>query len=352
MALRKDIKCEYSQPQNAAAVFNTFRVDGNSRGDSLNSPFPGSFFIDYDVYRDAQLWLPRVDLPLPPEVTGYVSDMEFIVSQHFATTQSWMPIISKKKIYRELADKRSRHQSDFTILLYCMKLLMWWPAGRDRYTKIDPRTAAYSTATRLLHEAEAAGTLTLQLLQAKLLVSLYELGHGIYPAAYLSVGSCARYGTALGIDRTNEASQSNYATGSVDLEEMRRCWWAIIILDRSETFPCKCTPMFLPSTIFLPIAQNLSSADLSRRQQEKLRSRFRWFYAPAPRLTKWHERIFLIPLLLTSNWHISNALQTDSSTWEAQRDHFLRESPNPQIYYPPETRHGRVGWVFRPRVSI
>ena len=67
-----------------------------------------------------------------------------------------MPIISKKKIYHKLADERSRHQSDFIILLYSMKLLMRWSAGHDQYTKIDPRTAAYSTATRLLHEAETA----------------------------------------------------------------------------------------------------------------------------------------------------------------------------------------------------
>jgi hypothetical protein len=221
-------------------VFNTPKVD-----DSINSPFPESFFIDYDVYRYARLWLPRVDLSLPPEVTGYVNDTEFIVSQHFATTQSWMPILSKKKIYHELADERSRYQSDFIILLYCMKLLMWWPAGHDQHTKIDPRTAAYSTATRLLYEAEAAGILTLQLLQAKLLVCLYELGHGIYPAAYLSVGSCARYGTALGIDSTNETPQSHSVPDSMDLEEMRRCWWAVIILDRSETFPCN-RLFFLP----------------------------------------------------------------------------------------------------------
>lgn len=265
MTLRKDIKCEYSQLQSATAVFSTFKADGlpDSHGDSINSPFPESFFIDYDVYRDARLWLPRVDLPLPPEVTGYVNDTEFIVSQHFATTQSWMPIISKKKIYHELADERSRHQSDFIILLYSMKLLMWWPAGHDRYTKIDPRTAAYSTATRLVHEAETAGVLTLQLLQAKLLVCLYELGHGIYPAAYLSVGSCARYGTALGIDRTNETSQGNFVTHPMDLEEMRRCWWAVIILDRSETFPANVPRRF-------PLPQENSAVALGGPMRQPL----------------------------------------------------------------------------------
>src|SRR4051794_16168513 len=110
MALRKNIKCEYSDLQNAPTVFSESKtvVLSGSHAELLNSPFPGSFFLDYDVYQDAQLWLPQLHIPLAPEVTGYVTDAEFIVSQHFATTQSWMPLISKKKIYHELANEESR----------------------------------------------------------------------------------------------------------------------------------------------------------------------------------------------------------------------------------------------------
>lgn len=236
MALRKNIKCEYSNSQSAVALSREFKAD-LVPGSGPESPFPGSFFLDYNVYQAAQLWLPQIDISLTPEVTGYVNDIEFIVSQHFATTQSWMPIISKKKIYHMLTDDQWRHRSDFIILLYCMKLLMWWPPEHAGHSKVDGRTAAYSTATRLLYEAEGAGTLTLQLLQAKLFVCLYEIGHGIYPAAYLSVGACARYGVALEIDGSIEASYGNYSIDPMDLEEMRRCWWAVIILDRSEIFP-------------------------------------------------------------------------------------------------------------------
>jgi hypothetical protein len=240
MALRKNIKCEYVHLQNAISLSkesNTELASG-SGGEPLSSPFSGSFFLDYDLYCDAQLWLPQIYIPLPSEVSGYVNDAEFIISQHFATTQSWMPIISKEKIYRELGNGQSRSQSDFLILLYSMKLLMWWPPemGSERYPKSGGRTSAYSTATRLLYEAEGAGILTLQLLQAKIFVCLYELGHGIYPAAYLSVGACARYAMGLGIGGTNEVFHRNQATDPMDLEEMRRCWWAIIILDRLVNF--------------------------------------------------------------------------------------------------------------------
>lgn len=256
MASRKDIKCEYSNLQRAVTLsteVNEGLVQDVPR-EASDSVFPYSLFLDYNLYEHAELWLPQINILLSPEVTSYVNDREFIVSQHFATTQSWMPLLSRKKLYHELATYSSQSQSDFVILLYCMKLLMWWPPEQDRYSTRNGRTAAYSTATRLLHQAESEGTLTLQLLQAKLLVCLYELGHSIYPTAYLSVGACARYGIALGIDKTNEASPTNQATDPIVLEEMRRCWWVVIILDRSENLLLLVTAADFTAASLLPMA--------------------------------------------------------------------------------------------------
>ena len=42
-----------------------------------------------------------------------------------------------------------------------------------------------------------------------ILTAIYEYAHAIYPAAYITIGTCARYGL-----------------------ERRRFWWAIVILDR------------------------------------------------------------------------------------------------------------------------
>lgn len=68
-------------------------------------------------------------------------------------------------------------------------------------------------------------------LQAGVLVALYELGHGIYPAAFLSIGACARYAHALGINVSRTVPTRRVLT-LVEVEERRRVWWAIVILDR------------------------------------------------------------------------------------------------------------------------
>lgn len=90
-------------------------------------------------------------------------------------------------------------------------------------------------------EAENAGILTLPLLQAKILLTIYELGHAIYPAAYFSIASCARYGTALGVNKCLESNLlSNAPAFVLEAEEKKRAWWAILVLDRCVSLSRRC----------------------------------------------------------------------------------------------------------------
>ena len=115
----------------------------------------------------------------------------------------------------------------------------------------DNSTSAEYTATKqMISLVESQGTVSLRLLQAVLLLSFYETANGIYPAAYLSVGHCARLGHAIGIhDRRNApqmirpssmcAMSEHYLDMTyafVDswtkVEETRRVWWGVIVMDR------------------------------------------------------------------------------------------------------------------------
>jgi hypothetical protein len=64
----------------------------------------------------------------------------------------------------------------------------------------------YVSAKRFIALLEATGTATLLMLQANILVTWYEYGQAIYPAAYMTAGWCTRYGNMLGI------SGNTYAT--------------------------------------------------------------------------------------------------------------------------------------------
>ncbi|OBT38910.1 hypothetical protein VE00_10881 [Pseudogymnoascus sp. WSF 3629] len=111
-----------------------------------------------------------------------------------------------------------------------MKISVWAP--QDEFQ--NPRNSAYLFAKRYFLELEMLGMFTLQTLQAGILLCLYEIGHGLYPSAYLTVGTCARYGIGLGLDK--EALLPFRSPNIwLEAEEKKRTWWAILILDRFVT---------------------------------------------------------------------------------------------------------------------
>jgi hypothetical protein len=85
-----------------------------------------------------------------------------------------------------------------------------------------------------IDEAVLAGAMSCRLLQAQILLVLFEIGHAIYPAAYLSIGACARYGTALGVDASlrPDFQLQNSSIERLNIEERKRAWWMVLILDR------------------------------------------------------------------------------------------------------------------------
>ena len=63
----------------------------------------------------------------------------------------------------------------------------------------DPRTPLYHVVKHFHLQAEDSNIFSLPVLQAAILLALYELGHAVYPAVFLSVRASARYAHALGI---------------------------------------------------------------------------------------------------------------------------------------------------------
>jgi hypothetical protein len=73
-----------------------------------------------------------------------------------------------------------------------------------------------------------AGYLTIYTIQSAILTAMYEIGHAIFPCAFTTISTCARYATALGINEPLPIQ----GKGWIKQEERNRIWWAILILDR------------------------------------------------------------------------------------------------------------------------
>jgi hypothetical protein len=159
------------------------------------------------------------------QLLGDLDEIQHTATRFFEHTHQWMPFISKKRFYDLYLQPSFQSRPDVVLLLLALKLITTFPSARCR----SPRTALYNSTKHYYLEVERS--FSILALQAGVLVALYELGHGIYPAAFLSIGTCARYAHALGINVSRTVPTRRVLT-LVEVEERRRVWWAIVILDR------------------------------------------------------------------------------------------------------------------------
>jgi hypothetical protein len=193
------------------------------------------YFLDIAAFRRAHLSLQQVELQCNKSITDIVGtalSLRTTADTFFKKVHLWMPIISKSRFYQHLLHPLSRQQRELSLLVLCMRLVSSSFSSSDDVT--------YQTAKRLHLETTSVGILSVTVLQAGILLALYEVGHAIYPAAFLSVGACAQYGLAIDVDKAISQSDVSHLPWN-EVEERRRVWWAVLVLDRSVGSRRHCT---------------------------------------------------------------------------------------------------------------
>jgi hypothetical protein len=192
--------------------------------------FPTILFLDPQLLKHGQVEMLGTAPPVPGHILQLLGDMNDIratASEFFDHVHLWMPFISKKRFYERYLRSSFQSQPDIVLLLLTLQLITTLPPTAPR----NPRTRLYHIVKHFHLDVESSSIFSIPVLQAGVLIALYELGHAIYPAAFSSIGACARYAHALGINVHGGSNQRRVLT-LIEVEERRRVWWAIVILDR------------------------------------------------------------------------------------------------------------------------
>ncbi|KAL4924258.1 uncharacterized protein BDV17DRAFT_275112 [Aspergillus undulatus] len=142
---------------------------------------------------------------------------------YFSTVHVWFPIIDRDAYHRRL--EKADPPSESSLLTLCMCLITI-PSSDGMSAQVN---GLYMFATTTVSSLTAAGVSSLQLLQSRLLLSLFEVGHGMYPAAYISIGANVRAAEAMGID---SPPHMEFQSEIVGTDDAYRLWLGLIILDR------------------------------------------------------------------------------------------------------------------------
>lgn len=200
--------------------------------------FPHSFFLDPDYFtpisEDVLCTMSSAVRPLVSQVLSFLpSDLSAVGHAYSLAVNRWFSILSPLRLSEEIsytmASLSPQHVNSVEptlIILLASLRITYDPAF------IGP-CPEYVIAKTLSSALENEGLVSMRLLQSLIFLTAYELGHSIYPNAYLTLGRAARLAMLMGLPNRGATQHlfkpADTLTGQ---EEGRRAWWAIFIMDR------------------------------------------------------------------------------------------------------------------------
>ena len=169
--------------------------------------------------------LPSINTAITEQLSkavGSVTDVGDVAATYFGTIHLWFPVVSETRYYECLPNIFTHPRADHSLLSLSMALINTIPAEKDEPDTLTPLYVLLKSSIAII---EAANIDTLEVVQARLLVSLFEVGHGI-PAAFISLAATARAAVLIGVNQTAHDTQA------LERDEKLRLWWGIVMLDR------------------------------------------------------------------------------------------------------------------------
>ncbi|KAJ2974692.1 hypothetical protein NQ176_g5924 [Zarea fungicola] len=155
---------------------------------------------------------------------------------YFQSTHKWLPIIDETLYYQRLSATRTDKDSQFDLLSLCMLLT----GVLHRNGEIPSEMMSlYIYAKGAVTCMELVDACSLDLLQCRLLLTVFEIGHGLYPAAYVSVGSNLRTAETIGINAEADTELLGMVGYPERVQEAKCTWMAIMVTSRYISLECE-----------------------------------------------------------------------------------------------------------------
>jgi hypothetical protein len=187
-------------------------------------------------------------------VLGYGRTLNDVATSFFSGIHLRMPFICRRTFESCMPTLSEESSAEYTLLSLAMYLV-----EQPALSKSDGRSETYATVKQMLGLLDAAGYHGLGVIQCRILVIVYETGHGILEAASISSSACTRAARWIGLGDVGSTG-ANSAGSSVESEERKRSWWAIYLLDRFVNMCAKDAMFGMPDanlTDRLPCADRL-----------------------------------------------------------------------------------------------
>ncbi|KAL2857943.1 hypothetical protein BJY01DRAFT_70814 [Aspergillus pseudoustus] len=150
-------------------------------------------------------------------------------SMYFNSVHLWFPILDPALHYKQLSSVWDLQRAEFLLLSLSIFLLNAQPDGMELSSQT---LALYASIKGFIGLFDSIGPISLELIQVRLLITLFESGHGKQQAAYMSMGSTLRAAIALGLGNDKPSPSHASSAQQSKAEEEKRAWWGVMIMDR------------------------------------------------------------------------------------------------------------------------
>lgn len=163
------------------------------------------------------------------QIMGDQMTTESIVKYYFGTINTWFTIIEKASFEDRLGRMWTEPSAETGLLAMSMLLVVRSP---DENSTSSMQTGLYHSVKTLCGLVMAKVPLSISILQANLLVCLYELVHFIPQQAYLTLGTCATIVRAFGWVDESFWGQDQWISRARELKLCSVLWWSMVFLER------------------------------------------------------------------------------------------------------------------------
>lgn len=191
-----------------------------SRWNTLNA----SLFGSLDSGEDIHLFMFRSLC----DTFGNRQAVEHVTTYYFNSINHWFTIVDKTTFESQADRMWSLPSAEVALLALCMLLIIRTP-NENASSMDDGLYLSIKTAFILVQSKVPP---SISLLQAELLIALYEYSHGLPQQAYMSIGSCLQMTRFFGWHIKSFWSEERQQFLPADLKLNSILWWAVVYVDR------------------------------------------------------------------------------------------------------------------------
>ncbi|KAJ0417522.1 hypothetical protein BJY00DRAFT_200626 [Aspergillus carlsbadensis] len=240
-------------------------------------------------------------------IVGDDEAIAFSAAVFFSTVHPWFPIANRASYYNGLSGVCSERPPVLSLLTLCIHLLGMPPTNGAMSSQMK---GLYILATGLVASFTGVEISSLELLQARILLSLFEVGHGMYDAANISMGANHRAARSMLAGLASGKTTDRLWCGE-NVKDANRVCHGLTILERYIALEMGQTP-----DSHISNAAGISTQDQDSLLRDLLRASalleevLNHIHTPAPYDVKYDEAIPLIQSLVA----LRDSLRKDVTT--------------------------------------